>query len=61
VTDPALRQRIIDECLSAYLHDNQHAWELLPDGRYVTVASLSEGKKVSPLSAQTSLMQRYGQ
>jgi polyphosphate kinase len=56
-----LRQRIIDECLSAYLHDNQHAWELLPDGRYVTVASLSEGKKVSPLSAQTSLMQRYGQ
>jgi polyphosphate kinase len=61
VTDPALRQRIIDECLTAYLHDNQNAWELLPDGRYVTVSSLTDGKKVAPLSAQASLMQRYGQ
>lgn len=61
VTQPELRQRIIDECLTAYLHDNQNAWELLPDGRYVTVASLVEGKKPSPLSAQSSLMNRYGQ
>ncbi|MEY3510797.1 MAG: polyphosphate kinase 1 [Pseudomonadota bacterium] len=61
VTDPDLRQRVIDECLTAYLHDNQNAWELMPDGRYVTVSSLGEGKKAPALSAQASLMQRYGQ
>jgi len=61
VTDPALRQRIIDECLTAYLHDNQNAWELQADGRYLTVSSQNEGKKVPALSAQVSLMQRYGQ
>jgi hypothetical protein len=43
------------------LHDNQNAWELMPDGRYVTVSSLVEGKKASALCAQASLMQRYGQ
>jgi polyphosphate kinase len=26
VTDPVLRQRIIDECLVAYLHDGRDAW-----------------------------------
>jgi polyphosphate kinase len=61
VTDPQLRQRIIDECLTAYLHDNQNAWELQADGRYLTVSSQNEGKKVPALSAQGSLMQRYGQ
>jgi polyphosphate kinase len=34
VTDPALRQRIIDECLVAYLHDGRDAWDLGPDGHY---------------------------
>jgi polyphosphate kinase len=28
MTDPALRQRIIDECLVAYLHDGRDAWDL---------------------------------
>ena len=32
VTDPVLRQRIVDECLVAYLHDGVDAWDLRPDG-----------------------------
>ena len=37
VTDPAQRQRIVDECLVAYLHDAVDAWDLLPDGTYARV------------------------
>jgi polyphosphate kinase len=53
VRDPALRQRVIDECLVPYLHDRLDAWELQPDGGYARVAT--EG-----LGAQQALMQRYG-
>ena len=28
VRDPALRQRVIDECLVPYLHDSKDAWPL---------------------------------
>ncbi len=34
VTEPALRRRVIDECLVPYLHDGSDAWDLQPDGRY---------------------------
>ena len=34
VRDPALRQRIIDECLVPYLHDGRDAWLLRSDGSY---------------------------
>ncbi|GLS14514.1 MULTISPECIES: polyphosphate kinase 1 [Hydrogenophaga] len=63
VTDPELRRRIIDECLTAYLHDTRDAWLLQPDGRYVPAGSLpgARGKAApTPLSAQASLMARYG-
>ena len=56
VTDPQLRQRIIDECLVAYLHDARDAWDLQPDGRYVRVAGA--GNRRSP-GAQGALMARY--
>jgi polyphosphate kinase len=56
VTDPALRQRIIDECLVAYLHDTQDAWDLLPDGTYKRTALLPRSRKQS---AQAALMARY--
>jgi polyphosphate kinase len=52
VTDEALRQRIIDECLQPYLHDCSDAWILQPDGQYLRLAN--EG-----LSAQRALMARY--
>jgi polyphosphate kinase len=34
VTDTALRQRVIDECLVPYLHDHVDAWQLHSDGSY---------------------------
>lgn len=63
VTDPALRQRIIEECLDLYLADNQDAWLLQPDGRYVPAdgrAAKPRGKPPAPVSAQTVLMARHG-
>ncbi len=54
VRDKALRQRVIDEGLVPYLHDQSDAWELDAEGRYKRVA---EGG----VSAQRALAQRYSQ
>ena len=56
VTDPALRQRIIEECLVAYLHDSRDAWDLMADGRYVRV---HPGPSGTGNGAQAALMARY--
>ncbi|MFI5446240.1 polyphosphate kinase 1 [Polaromonas sp. UC242_47] len=56
VTDPQIRQRIIDECLVAYLHDDLDAWDLQPDGTYLRVHALIPGE---PHGAQAALMARY--
>lgn len=56
VTEPALRQRIIDECLVAYLHDDRDAWTLQPEGNYRRAAHPVDG-----VGAQAALMARYGQ
>lgn len=55
VTDPALRQRIVNECLVAYLHDKVDAWEMQPDGSYQAIHQPQTGH-----SAQAALMTRYG-
>ncbi len=55
VTNPALRQRLIDECLLAYLHDGLDAWDMQSDGSYLPVAKAAGGH-----SAQYALMMRYG-
>lgn len=55
VEHPQLRQRIIDECLVAYLHDARDAWTQQPDGSY-----LPAPQPVSGHGAQLALMQRYG-
>ena len=61
VTDAAMRQRIIDECLLAYLHDTKDAWLLQPDGRYLPSAAADAGKvRAVQHSAQNHLMARYG-
>ena len=52
VRDRALRQRVIDEGLVPYLHDQRDAWLLDSEGRYRRVAE-------SGISAQQALMQRY--
>jgi len=52
VRDPALRQRVIDEALVPYLHDEVDAWVLDAAGGYRRVAERG-------VSAQQALMQRY--
>lgn len=54
VTDAALRHRIVQECLVAYLHDKVDAWEMQPDGGYVSTYGMARGH-----SAQKALMQRH--
>ena len=56
VRDAQLRQRIIDECLVAYLHDDRDAWDLQPDGRYKRVKGAGEPRGHG---AQAALMARY--
>jgi polyphosphate kinase len=56
VTDAVQRQRIVDECLVAYLHDGVDAWDLGPDGTYVRTHS--SGNKQAH-GAQAALMARY--
>ena len=56
VTDPLLRQRIVDECLVAYLHDGVDAWDLQSDGSYVLVKPLDPAQRHG---AQAALMARY--
>jgi polyphosphate kinase len=56
VNDPQLRQRIVDECLVAYLHDDRDAWDLMPDGTYRRVKGAGEPKGHG---AQAALMARY--
>ena len=52
VRDAALRQRVIDEGLVPYLHDERDAWSLDSEGRYRRLAQAGK-------SAQQALMQRY--
>ncbi|MEO5736774.1 MAG: polyphosphate kinase 1, partial [Variovorax sp.] len=65
VTDPSLRQRLIDECLVAYLHDGRDAWDLGPDGRYHRVNRDTHGdeagasRSIEAHGAQSALMGRY--
>ena len=56
VLDPVLRQRVVDECLVAYLNDNTDAWLLNVDGTY----QRSQPKpKMRSLSAQAELMKKF--
>jgi polyphosphate kinase len=56
VTDELLCQRIIDECLVAYVDDKQDAWDLQADGTYQKVATPARTRKSG---AQAILMARY--
>lgn len=56
VIDPTLRQRIVDECLVAYLHDGVDAWDLQADGRYARVNPSDPAQRHG---AQAALMARY--
>ncbi|MDB5743557.1 MAG: Polyphosphate kinase, partial [Polaromonas sp.] len=56
VTDPVIRQRIVDECLVAYLQDGRDAWDLQPDGTYALVKPADPARRHG---AQSALMGRY--
>ena len=56
VTDPVQRQRLVDECLVAYLHDGVDAWNLGADGRYSPARTAG---KAHAHGAQAALMARY--
>ena len=56
VNDPVIRQRLIDECLTAYLHDGRDAWDLQPNGMYLRVDPSDPAKQHG---AQAALMERY--
>nr|WP_235510116.1 polyphosphate kinase 1 [Variovorax sp. Root473] len=65
VTDPTLRQRLIDECLVAYLHDGRDAWDLGGDGIYTRVnhdthpGEAGASPAIEAHGAQAALMGRY--
>ena len=54
VDNPVLRQRLIDECLTAYLLDQRDAWCMNADGRYEPVSGA--GRRPG---AQQALTRRY--
>ena len=56
VNDPVIRQRLIDECLTAYLHDGRDAWDLQSDGQYIRVNPVDKSKRHG---VQSALMDRY--
>jgi polyphosphate kinase len=58
VRDPELRQRVIDEGLSAYVADNQDAWTLAADGTWKRATPRGRAK---PRSAQAELLARLGE
>ena len=53
VRDPALRKRVVDEGLKAYLADNREAWQLDADGRWSRVKARRGTKR---RSAQQELL-----
>jgi polyphosphate kinase len=65
VTDPGLRQRLIDECLVAYLHDGRDAWDLGADGIYTRIdhdthpGEEGASRAIEAHGAQAALMNRY--
>ena len=54
VDNPVLRQRLMDECLTAYLLDQRDAWCMNADGRYEPVV-----RRNRKPGAQQALTQRY--
>ena len=60
VTDPALRHRLMEECIHQYLHDTRDAWTLQPDGQYTKATAASGKARAAMHSAQSVLMTRHG-
>jgi len=67
VEDAAIRQRVIDECLVAYMNDNVDAWQMDAQGTYTRVQAVKPKRTssraaqapASAVSAQAALMALY--
>lgn len=60
ISDPAMQERIINECFKVYLDDNVDAWALQKDGSYQLVAKLTDGTdKTKAISAQSYLIAHH--
>jgi polyphosphate kinase len=62
VRDPALRKRVIDEGLKAYLADNREAWKLDAEGRWSKVKARrgtkersAQGELLTKMAAQDEI------
>jgi polyphosphate kinase len=56
ILDPKVKKRLMKEGLEIYLKDNLNAWEMNSAGTYHL-----RSKRGTPISAQQSLMQSYGE
>lgn len=59
VRNEALKRRVIDECLVAYLYDTKDAWTLQQSGEYISVRDGQSAEGSPALSAQQALMTKY--
>jgi polyphosphate kinase len=48
IDSPALKARIIDECLSIHWQDGMSAWDMQPDGTYIATESDDAGRLRHP-------------
>ena len=60
VEDAALRQRIIDECLVAYLHDNVDAWAMDANGHYTRVQPVKPRRASTKAAPSTTSLPLHG-
>jgi len=60
VLDPALRKRVVDEGLKAYLADNREAWELDAEGRWSKVKARRGTKRRSAQRELLALLREPG-
>jgi polyphosphate kinase len=60
VEDAALRQRVIDECLVAYLHDNVDAWTMDAHGRYTRVQPAKPRRRTGAVHPVTKPVATHG-
>jgi polyphosphate kinase len=56
ITDPILKQQVIEQGLLGYLRDNTHAWQLHPDGSY---SRAQPAPDEAPFSAQQALLAAF--
>jgi polyphosphate kinase len=60
VEDAAMRKRLMDECLSAYLHDNVDAWTMDPHGHYTRVQPAKARRTTSSATQVSKPVKMHG-